>query len=388
MDDIEQLRQVVRAHLERDPGAALRGGSLDPDAARRLDRDRWRRQASELGLPGVRIPEEFGGAGMGLAEEVAVHTELGRALDDGPFLTTSLVAAALVALADDDANRDRLARIAAGDLVAVPVLPIEETFPLEYPHAKAAAGGDFEIRGELPCVVDATAADALLVLAEYQGFHAFFWVEANDPGVEVVPLKTLDLTRRMGAVRLTGARAELLAEQDRARAGVAAIRQGAILGMSAECVGAAERALEMTVDYVKVRTQFGRPIGSFQAVKHKCADLLVSLERARSALSVAVRSVQHNDAIGRRPESLAGLAVARMYCGRIGAEITREAIHLHGGIGFTWEHPAHLYYRRAVSNRQLLDSTGQQPRLLTASVLAAHGEDTQLASFYAGTAGR
>jgi alkylation response protein AidB-like acyl-CoA dehydrogenase len=206
--------------------------------------------------------------------------------------------------------------------------------------------------------------------------------------VETVPLATLDLTRRMGTVRLTGARAVLLAEQDRARAGVAAIRQGAILGMSAECVGAAARALEMAVEYVKVRTQFGRPIGSFQAVKHKCADLLVSLERARSALSVAVRSVQHNDPIGRRPESLAGLAVARMYCGRIGAEITREVIHLHGGIGFTWEHPAHLYYRRAVSNRQLLDSTGQQPRLLTASVLAAHGEDNQLASFYAGKVGR
>jgi alkylation response protein AidB-like acyl-CoA dehydrogenase len=203
--------------------------------------------------------------------------------------------------------------------------------------------------------------------------------------VEVNPLTTLDLTRRMGSVRLAGARAELVAEDDRARAAVAAIRQGAILGMSAECVGAAEHALEMAVEYVKVRTQFGRPIGSFQAVKHKCADLLVSLERGRSALSVAVRSVQHNDVIGRRPESLAGLAVARMYCGRLGAEITREVIHLHGGIGFTWEHPAHLYYRRAVSNRQLLDSTGQQPRLLTASVLAAHGEDTQLASFYTGS---
>ncbi|MFI5909342.1 acyl-CoA dehydrogenase family protein [Dactylosporangium sp. NPDC051541] len=388
MDEIEQLRRVVRDHLERDPGAALRGGSLAPDAVLRLDRDRWRRQANDLGLPGVRIPEEFGGAGMGLAEEVAVHTELGRALDDGPFLTTSLVAAALTALTDDEANHGRLARIATGDLVAVPVLPIEETFPLQYPHAKAGTGGDFEVTGELPCVVDATVADAMLVLADYQGFHAFFWVETGDPGVEVVPLKTLDLTRRMGAVRLHGARAQLLAEQDRARAGVAAIRQGAILGMAAENVGAAERALEMAVEYVKVRTQFGRPIGSFQAVKHKCADLLVSLERARSALSVAVRSVQHNDPIGRRPESLAGLAVARMYCGRVGAEITREVIHLHGGIGFTWEHPAHLYYRRAVSNRQLLDSTGQQPRLLTASVLAAHGEDTQLASFYAGKAGR
>ncbi|GAA3278519.1 acyl-CoA/acyl-ACP dehydrogenase [Dactylosporangium vinaceum] len=388
MDEIEQLRRVVRDHLARDPGAALRGGPLAPDAARRVDRDRWRRQAGELGLPGVRIPEQYGGAGMGLAEEVAVHTELGRALDDGPFLTTSLVAAALTALTDDEANHDRLARIASGDLIAVPVLPIEETFPLQYPHAKAGPDGDFEVTGELPCVVDATVADAMLVLADYRGFHAFFWVETSDPGVEVDALKTLDLTRRMGAVRLNGARARLLAEQDRARAGVAAIRQGAILGMAAESVGAAERALEMAVEYVKVRTQFGRPIGSFQAVKHKCADLLVSLERARSALSVAVRSVQHNDAVGRRPESLAGLAVARMYCGRAGAEITREAIHLHGGIGFTWEHPAHLYYRRAVSNRQLLDSTGQQPRLLTASVLAAHGEDTQLASFYAGKVGR
>jgi len=384
MDHIEQLRQVVRGHLDRDPGAAKRGGSLDPRQTQRLDRDRWQRQARELGLPGVRIPEEFGGAGMGLAEEVAVHQELGRALDDGPFLTTSLVAAALVALADDERNHDRLVRIASGELVAVPVLPIEEKFPLEYPHAEAGAGTGFELHGTLPCVVDAAVADAFLVLAEHQGRHAFFWVDARDTGVRTEPLTTLDLTRRMARVQLAGARGELVAEDDRARAAVAAIRQGAILGMSAESVGAAEFALEMAVEYVKVRTQFGRPIGSFQAVKHKCADLLVSLERARSALSVAVRSVQHNDSIGRRPESLAGLAVARMYCGRLGAEITREVIHLHGGIGFTWEHPAHLYYRRAVSNRQLLDSTGQQPRLLTASVLAAHGEDSQLASFYAG----
>src|SRR3954451_3254137 len=120
MDQTEQLRRVVRDHLQRDPGAVLRGGALDPLAVRRLDRDRWRRQASDLGLPGIRIPEEVRGAGKGLAEEGAVHPEVGRARHDGPFLPASLVAAALVALPDDEKNRRGLERIAAGELVAVP----------------------------------------------------------------------------------------------------------------------------------------------------------------------------------------------------------------------------------------------------------------------------
>ncbi|GAA3516293.1 acyl-CoA dehydrogenase family protein [Aeromicrobium panaciterrae] len=337
-----------------------------------FDRSRWKLMAEQAGLQGVRIDERWGGAGLGLSAELIVHEEMGRALYSGPYFGVAQVAAALSEMTDDPANHERLAAIAAGDLIAVPALPIEETFPLEYPEVIRSDSNVLELSGSLPCIVDAQIADALLVLADFEGFHAFFWVDTTAPGVQISPLETVDLTRRMSSVSFDRVPVEVVAQQDRARAAVAAVRQGTALALSAECVGLATRALELTVEYVKVRSQFGQLIGSFQAVKHSCADLFVGLEAARSALVLATRGVETNDMIGRRPESLAGLAVARMYCGRIAFDIANESIHLHGGIGFTWEHRAHLYYRRAKSNQSLLDSTGRQARLLTSSVLAMH----------------
>ncbi|QIG42837.1 acyl-CoA/acyl-ACP dehydrogenase [Nocardioides anomalus] len=368
------MREVTRAHLATLAPATTDERVLDPAAP--LDRAAWRSLATGLGLPGVRVPEDLGGAGLDRTAELVVHEELGRALYDGPLLGTLQVAAALLELTDDPVNRQRLRAIAGGELVAVPAMPVEETFPLLYPDAERT-GDRIVLTGSLPCVVDAQVADALLVLAEHEGFHAYFWVRTDDPGVRVLPLPTLDLTRRMASVVLTRAVGELVAEQDRARAAVAAVRQGTALALAAECVGVADRCLEMTVEHLKVRRQFGREIGSFQALKHRCADLLVELETARSALAIAVRAVETNDLRGRRPESLAGLAVARTRCGRAAFHIARETVHLHGGTGYTWEHPAHLYLRRATSDQALLDSTGQQARLLATSVLATlHAEAT------------
>jgi alkylation response protein AidB-like acyl-CoA dehydrogenase len=366
-DELRALREVTRSHLAALAPPTTDGRVLDPAAP--LDRDAWRALATGLGLPGVRVPEELGGAGLDRAAELVLHEELGRALYDGPLLGTLQVAAALLELADDPANRDRLRAVAAGELVAVPAMPVEETFPLLYPES-ARDGERIVLTGSLPCVVDAQVVDALLVLAEHEGFHAYFWVRTDDPGVRVVPLQGLDLTRRVASVVLTRAGGELLAEQDRARAAVAAVRQGTALALAAESVGVADRCLEMTVEHLKVRRQFGREIGSFQAVKHRCADLLVELETARSALALALRAVEANDLRGRRPASLAGLAVARTRCGRAAFRIARETVHLHGGTGYTWEHPAHLYLRRATANQALLDSTGQQARLLATSVQA------------------
>lgn len=366
-NDEHALRAVTRDYLAAHAPATT-DARVDA-AGGPLDREAWRRLAREIGLPGMRVPERLGGAGLDRAAELVVHEELGRAVWDAPLLGTLQVTAALLELTDDPANEDRLAAVAAGDLVVAPAMPVEETFPLSYPEAHRA-GTRLTIDGSLPCVVDAQVADALLVLAEHDGHHAFFWVPTDHPGVAVTPLETVDLTRRMAAVRFDRADAVLVAEQDRARAAVAAVRQGTALALAAECVGVADRCLELTVEHVTTRRQFGRTIGSFQAVKHRCADMLVELEIARSALAIATRAVAANDRIGRRPASLAGLAVARTRCGAAAFRIARETVHLHGGTGYTWEHPAHLLLRRASSNRALLDSTGQQSRLLTSSVLA------------------
>ena len=366
-NDEQALRAVTRTYL-----AEHTLGTTDERvgaAAGPLDRDAWHRLAREIGLPGMRVPESLGGAGLDRTAELVVHEELGRAVWDAPLLGTVQVTAALLELTDDPLNEARLAAIARGELVAVPAMPVEESFPLVYPEVRRTDTG-LAVDGSLPCVVDAQVADALLVLAEHDGFHAYLWVPTDQVGVEVTPLETVDLTRRLAAVRFDRASAVLVAEQDRARAAVAAVRQGTALALAAECVGVAERCLELVVDHVTARQQFGRTIGSFQAVKHRCADMLVELETARSALAIATRAVAANDQIGRRPASLAGLAVARTRCGRAAFRIARETVHLHGGIGYTWEHPAHLLFRRATSNRALLDSTGQQSRLLTSSVLA------------------
>jgi alkylation response protein AidB-like acyl-CoA dehydrogenase len=363
--DRKALRDVSRAYLETAAGwtanqhvQAIENG---------FDRTGWRELATDIGLLGVRIDERYGGSGLGRAEELLVHEELGRALYNGPYLSTiGQVAPMLGVLTDDADNVTRLTAIASGELIVAAALPIEETFPLTYPDVLRHGAGldDLRLNGSLPAVIDAQIADALIVLANFEGFHAYFWVKSDAPGVQITPLETVDLTRRIARVTFTEVPAQLMAEQDRARAGVAAMRQGGALALAAESVGVARRALEMTVEYVKVRSQFGQLIGSFQAVKHLCAEMFVQLEGAASALLFAQRGVDQGDPVAAR----AALAVARTHCGRIAFFIANEALHLHGGIGYTWEHPIQLYFRRAKSNQLLLDSTGAQSRILTTAV--------------------
>jgi alkylation response protein AidB-like acyl-CoA dehydrogenase len=239
----------------------------------------------------------------------------------------------------------------------------------------------------VPCVIDAELADGLLVAAvsgaavsgaagSGAAELSMAWADTSAPGVNIEPLATVDLTRRMAQVTFTGAPAELLAGPgqpgaDLAAQALAATARGLMLALAAECVGLAARALELTVGYVRTRRQFGRPIGSFQAVKHRCAELLIALESARSAILLASTPTQSAH------EAAARLAAARICAGDAAFAITNEAIHLHGGIGFTWEYPLHLYYRRAKSNQQLLDSAGGQRTHLAAMVAALYTEREQ-----------
>jgi alkylation response protein AidB-like acyl-CoA dehydrogenase len=374
--DRKALRDVTRAYL--DDTANWTATQHVQAIENGFERTGWREMATGIGLLGVRIEERFGGSGLGLAEGLLVHEEMGRALYNGPYLSTiGAVAPMLSALTDDSDNVTRLEAIANGELIVAAAMPIEETFPLIYPDVLRPGEGleNLRLNGFLPAVIDAQIADALIVLANFEGHHAYFWVQSDAPGVQITPLDTVDLTRRIASVSFSEVTVQLMAQLDRARAGVAAMRGGSALALASESVGVARRALEMTVEYVKVRSQFGQLIGSFQAVKHLCAEMFVQLEGATSALLFAQRAFEQDDPVAAK----AALAVARTHCGRIASFITNEALHLHGGIGYTWEHSIHLYFRRAKSNQLLLDSTGAQSRILTTAVTELYRRKGEIA---------
>jgi alkylation response protein AidB-like acyl-CoA dehydrogenase len=387
VEDAERraLREVTRNYLR---------GLVDHtstatimQAAAQFRREDWRMMA-ELGLQGTQIAEELGGADLGEAAALLVHAEVACALYAGPFLgTVGQVVPGLQALGELKQARQRLEQIAAGDLTAAAAIDLDE--PAGVPAARGRSGGgspvsltrasdNWLLDGILGCVPDAELADGLLVAADGTGGLSVLWVNADASGVRIDPLPAVDLTRRMARVSFSAVPAELLAgppagpdSAEMAEAAVAAVRRATMLALVAECVGIAEQTLEMTVGYVSTRYQFGRPVGSFQAVKHRCAELLVMLEAARSAQQLA------STWCARPAETAARLSAARICAGEAAFTIANEGIHLHGGIGFTWEYPLHLYYRRAKSNQQLLDLDGRQRIHLAAKVAALYAEQEQ-----------
>lgn len=362
--ELRALREVTRGYL----AAAVDHANTDAVlATAAFDRAGWRALAG-LGLVGTGIGEDLGGIGLGLPASLLVHEEMGRALYGGPFLgTVGQVVPGLLSLGESAAARRRLELIAAGELTAAAALPLDDRAE-EEPVRLTPDGDGWRLDGTLPFVVDAGLADGLLVAATSPAGPGLAWVDTAAPGVNVHPLPTVDLTRHMARVGFDAAPAEPMAGPEQAGQALEAIRRGAVLALAADCIGLAGRALELTVEYVRTRRQFNRPVGSFQAVKHRCAELLVELESARSALVLA------STAAGSALEARARLAAASIRAGGAAFVITNEAIHLHGGIGFTWEYPLHLYYRRAKSNQQLLDPAGDQRIRLAATVAALYTE--------------
>ncbi len=359
-EDRQALRAVTRRYLQDTVDHTNTSTVL---AAAEFDRSRWSQMATQLGLQGTGISESAGGAGLGLPECLLVHEELGRALYPGPFLgTVGQVVPGLQAVRSQEAALELLGQIAAGRLTAAAALP---------PQTGAAiltCDDSGRVTGTLPCVVEAPLADGFLVAAAGPAGPRLLWAESAGPRVTVERLSAVDLTRQLGRVSFEGTAAQAIASGPAARQAIAEMRRGTMLALIAECVGVAGRALEMAVGYVASRHQFGRPIGSFQAIKHRCAELLIRLEAARSALALALSPARS------AVEAEARLAAARICAGEAAFFIANENIHLHGGIGFTWEYPAHLYYRRAKSNQQLLDSAGGQRKHLAATVYALYAE--------------
>jgi alkylation response protein AidB-like acyl-CoA dehydrogenase len=338
------LRDFLAAEL---PSAALRS-VLDTGTG--YSAQLHRRLISELGVGGLTIPEDFGGLGMSEAEAFVVHAELGRALYPGPFLPGCLAATALLAAGDLAACKHWLPLLADGSATGT-VAAAGENGSWETGsgavRAEKTAGG-WRLRGRRWYVLAGHAADLTVVPAADGAVPALFAVEAGSPGLAVTPMTGLDLTRRACAVTFDAAPARLLARGDDAARAVALAGQSFLIATAAEAAGGIGWCLDVSVSYAREREQFGRPIGSFQAVAHQCADMLADQQSAAAAARYAAVA----SAAGAADAALA-VRVAALRGGESYRRVAEAAIHLLGGIGFTWEHDAHLYYRRAWSAQRL-----------------------------------
>jgi alkylation response protein AidB-like acyl-CoA dehydrogenase len=343
----EELRSTVRRFLsDRSPSAKVREAMASD---RGYDADLWNRMAG-LGVLGLVVPEELGGAGAGHVERSVVLEELGRALTPSPFLASAVLATdALLALDDDAARTELLPRLAAGELVAtVAVAEGGAGWDREGGATTASErGGRWEIDGTKTLVLAGDTADLVLVYARTPGGPGWFAVDGDASGLSRKPLTGLDPTRRLARLTFAATPARPLASAEPAAALDLVADLGAV-ALAAEQGGGMQRAMELTVDYAKVRVQFGRLIGSYQAVKHGCADMYSAWEHAVSVVRYATWVADHD-----RPELPLAAALAQTYVGPAYFATATGMVQYHGGVGYTWEHDAHLYYKRAKSSELL-----------------------------------
>ncbi len=322
--------------------------------------------AETLGLQGLLVPEEMGGLGLGVQELAVVCDELGRALYNGPFLASSVMATSLLACGGEGA-REMIAEFASGrsiGAVASQLRPVEEVPSF---RVASATDGATELSGEETFVIGGVEAGVLLVPAQTERGVAIFAVDPRSIGVRTDALDSVDLLRPIASVELDRAPGVLLIDETESANALATARLHVTIALAAESVGAAARALEMTVEYVGQRVQFGRVIGSFQAVKHRCADMLVQLEGARSALFAALNAEDGSRGEQQRLASLAKVAATDAFF-----YVASETVHLHGGMGFTWDQPAHLFYRRAKANQLLLGRRDEHRRAIFHSIASIY----------------
>lgn len=349
-EEHESLRKLVRDFLtDKSPESEVRRLMGTEDG---FDAEVWRRFAADLGLCGLTVPEEYGGAGASFVEQGVVLEELGATLACLPFLSTVVLAQGLLsAMNDEAATRRWLPGLASGELRGTVAFAEQNGgWDGHGIRTRATPDGDgWRLHGEKTYVIDGATAQLLLVLAETGSGLSVFAVAAGAPGVTRHPLATMDQTRKQARIELAGAPAVLVGTQGAGSDGLARMSELAAVALGAEAVGGARAVLDQAVEYAKVRVQFGRPIGSFQAIKHRCADMLLRVETARSAAYHGLWAVAEDDA----DELTLAASMAKAYCTEAYAWVAGENIQVHGGIGFTWEHPAHLYYKRAVSTKLL-----------------------------------
>uniref|UniRef100_A0AAU2VIA8 Acyl-CoA/acyl-ACP dehydrogenase n=1 Tax=Streptomyces sp. NBC_00008 TaxID=2903610 RepID=A0AAU2VIA8_9ACTN len=359
----EDLRAAVRSLLDArcDASAVI----ARTESATPYGPELWKALATGIGAAGLLVPEKLGGQGAGHREAAVVMEEIGRRVAPVPYLTSSVVATrTLLALGGQDGPvAALLTELATGRRTAVLAVPFSAAAP-ETTAAFSAAPQDAApgnaasdantplaaLGGTLGPIADAATADVLLVPAD-DGLYA---VDADTPGVAVEPLVALDLTRPLATVTLTGATGTRLAETGAARE---AVRAGLLSGaglLASEQLGIAEWCLTETVGYTRERRQFNRPVGSFQSLKHRMAQLWLEVVSARAAARNAADALATGS-----PDAPLAVAVAQAYCSRVAVHAAEECVQLHGGIGMTWEHPAHLYLKRAKADSIAYGTAGR-----------------------------
>jgi alkylation response protein AidB-like acyl-CoA dehydrogenase len=370
-DEQRQLRAAVKKFCAE---------NFDEQTVRRLmesdppfDVGVWTRLGTELGVLGLSVPEADGGVGGSLVDQAVAVEELGAALACGPvFGTVFLAIPALVAASSGSVRDGLLAELVEGGRTAAfAVADRAGAFdPSAVSVTASRSGEEWTLTGTVERVVDGGAADDLLVAADGPDGVALYVVDAAAEGVHRTPLVTLDLTRPQATIRLADAPARVVADPAEAQRVIEhALHVGSAL-LAVEQVGAAQHLLDLSVEYAKARLQFGRPIGSFQAVKHRLADLLVDLEHARSAAYHAVWALTD----GSDDPALAA-SIAQATASAAFSRVATDTIQVHGGIGFTWEHQAHLYFKRATTDAALLGTPEQHRSRVAELVLDTASAD-------------
>jgi alkylation response protein AidB-like acyl-CoA dehydrogenase len=340
-----ELRAAVRSLLDdRAPWRDVLARTEKPEP---YDTALWHALAADVGCAGLLVPEDSGGAGASFREAAVVAEELGRAVAPVPYLGSAVVATTALLAAGDS---ELLAAAASGASTVALAVPFSAGPPGAPPPTIRLGGskpgeepGTARLSGTVAAVADALPADLLLVPADGVPYGLYL-VRAGSAGVARTPAVSLDMTRQLADLSFDDVPARRLAVGQAAEQAVcAALAAGAAM-LASEQLGVAERCLEITVGYVQERRQFARPVGSFQAIKHRLADVWVAVTQARAAARYAAACLAAGD-----PDAPVAVALAKSACSDTAVRAAQEMVQLHGGIGFTWEHPAHLYLKRATS---------------------------------------
>jgi alkylation response protein AidB-like acyl-CoA dehydrogenase len=351
-DEQDMLRQTARAFLEENCPSTFVRQMMEDDQG--YAQDLWK-QMADLGWLGLAFPEEYGGQGFGFVDLAVILEEMGAALLPSPFLSSVLLAGQTILLGGSEEQKQTyLPKIADGSLIAT----LAMTEPSGRFDAEGIAdvwatpeGDGFRISGTKLFIPDAHVADVMVVAARTKeaGDKSFgvslFLVDSTNSGVSTTLLKTMDQTRKQCEVvfdNVSVGRDRLIGMVDMGWPILRKVLNIATVALCAEMIGGAQRVLDLSVAYAKERVQFGRPIGSFQAIKHKCAEMMLQVESAKSAAYYAAWAVEEDV-----PEAPLAISMAKAYCSDAYRHTAGEGIQVHGGIGFTWEHDMHLYFKRA-----------------------------------------
>jgi alkylation response protein AidB-like acyl-CoA dehydrogenase len=364
-DEQEQFRSTLRRFLDdKSPTTEVRRLMATPEG---YNPEVWRQLSEELALPGIHIPEQYGGAGFGMVELCIVMEELGRSLLCAPYFSSAVLAANAIMNAGTEQQKSSfLPDIAAGKrLATLAITELNGSWdPKEIELIATPDADGYRLDGAKSYVVDGHVADLLVVAARVPktaGLEGLglFTLDAKAGGIERRLLESMDPTRKIARIDFRGAHANLLGNLNDGAAAITRTLDQAAVALANEMAGGAQALFDSAVDYSKLRVQFGRTIGSFQAIKHKCADLLLDVELAKSAAYYAAQAAAVDDPEWPALASLAKAAASDTYI-----RIAAECIQIHGGIGFTWDNDTHLWFKRAKSSEVFLGQPSYHRELL------------------------